>query len=169
MNAPGFIVRVARPTDADSVTCLLEASYPVLMVPAYDEDLLKPALQLMTKAQPGLLASGTYFVAVSADGSIIGCGGWTKEQPGDGAIRPGVGHIRHFGTDPAWTRRGVGRALYERCATGARKAGVHELECYSSLNAEGFYSALGFELIGYLDIPMKDDVVLPAAHMKCRL
>ena len=51
----------------------------------------------MTRANPGLLASGTYYVAESRDSLIVGCGGWTRESPVDGGIEPGLGHIRHFG------------------------------------------------------------------------
>jgi GNAT superfamily N-acetyltransferase len=66
----------------------------------------------MTIAQSDLLASGSYYVAEAPDGKIIGCGGWSKERPGTNEIIAKVGHIRHFGVHPRWTRRGVGKALF---------------------------------------------------------
>lgn len=164
-----FFVRSARLADEAAVSALLGASYPILMKSSYDERALQPALELMIRAQPALLESGTYYVAVSSGGTIVGCGGWTRERPGDHVIQHGVGHIRHFGTHPGWARRGVGRAIYSRCETDAREAGVIEMECYSSLNAEAFYAAIGFEKIGRLEMPMAEGVVLPSVHMRRRI
>src|ERR1043165_1946892 len=144
MASSSFAVRVASLADDAGVTALLQASYPLLMKPAYDAAMLVPALELMTRANPALLSSGTYYVAQSQEGMLVGCGGWTREQPGDGITNEGIGHIRHFATHPEWVRRGIGRAIYRRCEADARKAGITRFECYSSLNAELFYSALGF-------------------------
>ena len=160
-----YVIRVATSADAERVGALLEASYPPLMATAYDERALAPALKLMTKANPSLLISGTYYVAESSDNFVVGCGGWTLERPGTAVTEAGLAHIRHFATDPAWTRRGVGRAIYDRCETAARLVGVHTFECYSSLNAEAFYSALGFRRVRELSLELKSDVVLPVVLM----
>jgi N-acetylglutamate synthase-like GNAT family acetyltransferase len=100
---------------------------------------------------------------------LVGCGGWTREQPGDGITKEGIGHIRHFATHPEWIRRGIGRAIYQRCEADARKAGITRFECYSSLNAEVFYSALGFERIRPVDLEMTANVLLTSLLMHRRL
>ena len=158
-------VRIATPADSDAVTGLLQASYPTLMRGAYDDDLLEAVLPAMTKAQPGLLASGTYYVATLEDGSLAGCGGWTRERPDDGDISKAAGHIRHFAVHPDRARQGVGRAIYERCRADARAAGLDRLECYSSLNGESFYSALGFKRLRIIQVPMHNDIAFPSVHM----
>jgi N-acetylglutamate synthase-like GNAT family acetyltransferase len=162
-----YSIRPATLADEAGVSSLLRQTYPILMKSAYDAGILRPALELMTQARPELLDSGTYYVAESFEGLIVGCGGWTKENPGrgKGEIVKGVGHIRHFGTHPEWTGRGVARAIYSRCEVDARNAGVSRLDCYSSLNAEGFYSAMGFERIGQIEIHMGNDLVFPSVHM----
>jgi len=132
---------------------------------AYDSRLLKQVLPQMTVAQPKLLESGSYYVAESSDGAIIGCGGWTKERPGTSEIRAKVGHIRHFGVHPDWTRCGVGKALYARCEIDARDAGITKFECYSSLNGEAFYSALGFRRVAQIEVDMFEGVRFPSVHM----
>lgn len=76
-----------------------------------------------------------------------------------------MGHIRHFGVHPDWTRCGVGRALYAQCKTDARSAGVTEFECYASLNGEAFYCALGFRELAYIDLPLLDGLHFPSVHM----
>ena len=151
--------------DRDSVTMLLRRSYPTLMQGAYEDSLLEAVLPAMTVAQPSLLGSGTFYVAETAIGIIAGCGGWTRERPGSGEISPGLAHIRHFGVHPEWTRQGVGRALYTRCRQDAKDAGIREFECYSSINGEAFYAALGFERDGVIDVEIRDGLSLPSVRM----
>jgi N-acetylglutamate synthase-like GNAT family acetyltransferase len=135
------------------------------MRPMYDAELLEQVLPQITVAQPGLLESGSYYVAETSDGAIIGCGGWTRERPGTNEIKAKVGHIRHFGVHPDWTRSGVGKAIYARCELDARDAGLSQFECYSSLNGEAFYSALGFRRLAQIEIDMIDGVRFPSVHM----
>src|SRR5262245_19657546 len=126
-----YSLRAARRDDAAAVSALLEASYRQLLAPDYDPRLLAVALPLMIRANPRLLASGTYDVAQAAGEAIVGCGGWTMEAAGGGESTPGVGHIRHFAIHPDWTRRGIGRALLDRCLEEARASGIETLECFS--------------------------------------
>jgi N-acetylglutamate synthase-like GNAT family acetyltransferase len=165
MSASGYVLRVATPDDAGAVDALLEASYPLLMAPFYDPAVLAPALKLMTKAQMSLLASGTYYVAETPPGLLVGCGGWTLERPGTGLIEADLAHIRHFGTHPAWTNRGIGRAIYRRCEAAARSAGVTRFECYSALNAEGFYASLRFASIRRMEMELEPNVALASVLM----
>lgn len=148
-----FQLRVANLKDAAAVEEVLKASYPVLMAVTYDEAVLTPVLELITKANISLLASGTYYVAEADDGLVVGCGGWTIEKPpGADDAGSGVGHLRHFGTNPSWTRRGIGRAIFRQCESDAKLVNVKELEVCSSLNAEQFYTALGFERIKIISV-----------------
>jgi len=151
--------------DEASISSLLKASYPDLMSASYDPALLAAALPMMTRANPILLASGTYYVVENDAGGMVGCGGWSKDRPGNGEISQNLGHIRHFATDPKWLCCGIGRMLYTRCKTVARASRMDRFECYASLNAEGFYKALGFEATGRVDILMGPQVRLPAVLM----
>ena len=161
-----FAIRVASPEDSSGVETLLRASYPALMRGSYDAAALEKTLPLMTRANPHLLSSGTYYLAENGAGLAVGCGGWTKGRPGTGEIDTGLAHIRHFGTHPEWTGHGIGRAIFARCETEARAAGVRRFECYSSLNAEAFYAKLGFKQIRRLEIDMGPDMTLPSILMK---
>lgn len=149
-----FTARAANPGDAWAITELLQASYPTLMRPAYDPDVLAMALRSMTSANAAFLASGTYHAAETTDGRLVGCGGWTREVPGTGEVVENIGHIRHFATHPDWTGQGIGRSLYEACEAQALQAGVTQLDCFASMNAEGFYAAIGFERIKRIEVPM---------------
>lgn len=166
MSTPCDIrVRVARPHDAEEVTALLQSSYPALLAPDYDADLLARALPLMCRANPALLGSGTYYIA-ETDHAMIGCGGWTMERPGRGAVVPGEGHIRHFGTVPSAVRGGVATRIMRRCFEDARGAGIRVFHCYATRAAVPFYAAMGFITIGPIDVPLADDLAFPSVLMR---
>jgi GNAT superfamily N-acetyltransferase len=164
-----YSIRVAKPADSDAVTALLAASYSRLLAASYDSELLGQILPNMTRANPTLLASGTYYVAESEPGNLVGCGGWTPAPPGSGKIIEGEAHIRHFATHPEWVRRGVGTAVLARCFSDARQFGVRRLHCFSSLDAEGFYRASGFDSVGPIDVPMGPSLTFPSVLMSREL
>jgi GNAT superfamily N-acetyltransferase len=163
--AADFSLRVTTPDDAVAVSALLEASYTSAFAGRYEDHVLAAALPLMTRANPRLLASGTYHVAETGDGALIGCGGWTVDRPGTGEVVGGLAHVRHFGTHPDWARRGVGRALFAQCADEAKARGIGRFECYSSLVAEDFYRALGFTVIERMDIELRAGIRLAGVVM----
>jgi GNAT superfamily N-acetyltransferase len=158
-------IRPATPDDRETVAGILAASYPLLMRAAYRDELLARTLPGMTRANPGLLASGTYYLAEPEPGLFAGCGGWSDHGPGGGGREPGIAHIRHFATHPDWTGRGVGRALYERCETDARAAGFVRFTCFASLNGEPFYRAVGFTAVRMIEVPMGAGVSFPSILM----
>ena len=65
-----FSIRIATPKDSDAVSALLVASYSTLLAPCYNSDMLAGALPHMTKANPTLLACGTYYVADTEPGNL---------------------------------------------------------------------------------------------------
>lgn len=163
-----FAIRTSTLDDAAAVSELLNASYPVLMKSAYQPDVLAAALPSMTRSNPYLLASGTYFVAETQNGGLVSCGGWTRQVPGTEVIEGHTGHIRHFATHPDWIGQGIGRALYAACEAQAAATGIARFDCFASLNAEGFYAALGFERIGRIEIAMPG-VDFPGILMRRKL
>ncbi len=160
-----FQVRTSTETDSAAVTALLQKSYAALLQDAYHADVLENALPLITKARPELLISGSYYVAEDDSGRIIGAGGWTKQSPTGQNEAPGNGNIRHFGTDPGHTGKGIGRSLMARCVGDALESGVTELNCYSTLNGEAFYRACGFRSVEPFSITLPGGVVFPSVRM----
>jgi len=158
-------IRVAGPRDRAVVSALLLKSYAALLPGAYDKDTLEQALPLITEANPDLLTSGTYYVACGKDASIIGAGGWTKHPPTGRDETVSNGNIRHFGTDPDQTRKGIGHALMARCLEAARAAGLTELNCYSTLNGEAFYAACGFIRVEPYEVLLPGGIAFPSIRM----
>lgn len=158
-------IRIATPDDLDALGQLIAASYARLDDGSYEPDRIAAAMPAMSKPNPVLLASGTYFIA-EADGEAAGCGGWTREKPGSGEIVDGVAHIRHFATHPAHLRKGVAKALIQHCLSEAEKAGITTMKSQSTLPAEPFYAAAGFRRIGPIEVEMGTGVMLPAVEME---
>jgi N-acetylglutamate synthase-like GNAT family acetyltransferase len=174
-SMPNFLVRPAQPHDRAGVDAMLSRSYPPLLAPAYDAELLAATLPAMIRAQPKLLACPTWFVAVGESGDVIGCGGWTRERPGTGDIEPKLGHVRHFGTDVDHLRRGIARAIASEMIATARAAEIEQLKCYSTLVAESFYASLGFRTIATITVPLPrvdrpgEFAEFPSVLMRCEL
>lgn len=165
MPDTNLTIRPATIDDADDVTAVLAASYTLLWQGHYASSDLEVLLPLVTRAQPRLLGSGCYFVALS-DGRYAGCGGWSLTVPGAPAkIIPGCGHIRHFAVHPDHLRKGVGRALYDACLSQARDEGLTRLEAWSSLQAVPFYESLGFEIVEHFTVDFPGGVGLASVRM----
>lgn len=163
-------IRLTNADDFESVSHLISICYSRLMRDAYPANILDIALPLISKARPELLTSGTYFLATSDDGIPIGCGGWTKNSPDSKNPAPlDIGHIRHFATHPDFTNKGIGRSIFSLCKEQALNSSIHSFECFSSLNAENFYKALGFTTLSPLEIELISGISFPCIHMKCTL
>jgi GNAT superfamily N-acetyltransferase len=85
--------------------------------------------------------------------------------------------LRHFAVDPAWTRRGVARALWERTWEDVQSwwwTAKHQssscqhptLEVYSTLTAEPFYTSLGFVPVENLEIQLRPNCLFPTILMR---
>lgn len=164
-----FWIRTADPADSEAVTALLAASYSTLLNVSYESDLLDRGLPHFTKANPTLLSCGTYYVAERETGDLVGCGGWTVAEPGTGNVTEGEAHIRHFATHPDWTRQGIASALLAHCISYARSFGIRKLNCFSSLNAESFYRAAGFETVRPMDLPLAPGLAFRVVLMRLQI
>jgi GNAT superfamily N-acetyltransferase len=157
-----------RPTslaDLAAVDALLARSYPRLLRADYAPSVLVTALPIISKAQPDLLMSSTYFVA-EIDGAIVAAGGWTQAAPGTGRGVHGVGHIRHVVSDPDHLRKGHASAVMDYVMLHAKGSGMAVLQCQSTLTAEPFYASLGFTFKGDLNIALRPGIDFPAVLME---
>ncbi len=158
-------LRATNAGDLPAIDALLAASYPTLLKPDYPPSVLVTCLPLITRAQPGLLRSGSYYLAEDAEGRAIAAGGWTHSAPQGGVGPRDVGHIRHVVTHPDATRRGLARAILQRCFAAARNSGIRWMMCQSTRTAEPFYSAMGFQRRGEIEIMLRPGIGFPAVEM----
>ncbi|MEM6886863.1 MAG: GNAT family N-acetyltransferase [Pseudomonadota bacterium] len=154
-----MILRPTTPKDLAAIDLLLARSYRALLKRDYPASVLVTALPLISRAQPDLLSSGTYYV-VTDEVRVYGAGGWSRDRD-----RSDLGHIRHLVTDHLCLRRGIARCIVLHALQDAGQAGIRQMECWSTFTAEPFYKAMGFTTQGPIDVPLQPGVSFPARRM----
>ncbi|HKE60284.1 MAG TPA: GNAT family N-acetyltransferase [Pyrinomonadaceae bacterium] len=151
-----YLIRVARPQDVSAISALIASSARGLSRQDYNEEQIEAAVSSIYGVDSELISDGTYFVADAGD-VTVGCGGWSRRKTlfgGDQAASRETGvldpardaaKIRAFFVHPIWARRGIGRALLERCEQEAQAAGFKTVELMSTLPGINFYRAMGYE------------------------
>jgi GNAT superfamily N-acetyltransferase len=103
-----------------------------------------------------LIDDGTYFI-VEADGTLAGCGGWSRratlyggdQSPGRSAAlldpEQDAARVRAMYTHPRHTRRGVGRLILALCEQAAKSEGFKGVELMATMAGEPLYRACGYE------------------------
>jgi YbgC/YbaW family acyl-CoA thioester hydrolase len=153
---PSYLLRKATLDDRGALEGLIAHSARTLTLGAYTPRQIETGLRAAFGVDTQLIRDGTYWVA-EADGKLVGCGGWSRRRTlfgGDSQahrdsaeLNPGrdAAKIRAFFIDPAWARKGIGRALLERCEAEAREGGFHRLELMAMRSGVAFYQAQGYQ------------------------
>jgi GNAT superfamily N-acetyltransferase len=131
-------LRRVRAGDLDAVAAMQEISIMALGAPVYGEAKARAWARLGYQFRHDLLGEGGFWVA-EQDQCLLGVGGWSPDS-----LEPDLAWIRYLFVHPQAVRRGIGRRLVERAATAACAAERPRLRVWASLNAVGFYRALGF-------------------------
>jgi GNAT superfamily N-acetyltransferase len=168
--AETLTVRIAGSPDLAAIDALLARTYPRLLKADYPPSVLVLSLPIISRANPALVASGTYYVVEEA-GAVVGAGGWTRTVPAGrrGAASARTAQVRHVVTDHRRTRRGIGRALMTRILEDAATDGVTAIECLSTRTAVPFYAACGFAELGAVSVGLAPGIDFPAVRMARRL
>lgn len=162
-----FKIRPAESADIDALGRVYRAAFSNLLAGHYSDLVLAAAIPFLSKVDPTLISSGTYFIAIDSADAIVGAGGWSRHPRGGNSDDLARGHIRHFAVAPAFTRRGIGRALFNKCLAHAE--GIQIFDCVSTIQAERFYRSLGFATSRKTEVILAKGVALSVVHMECRL
>jgi predicted N-acetyltransferase YhbS len=174
--AEHFNVRVAQRDDISAVERLIERSVRELSASYYDAAQIESALRFMFGVDSQLVGDATYHV-IEADGAIVAAGGWSRRRTlfggdqwkhgADELLDPAreAARVRAFFVDPAWSRRGLGRSLFDVCLRDARAAGFRRLELMATLPGEPLYRALGFSADEHVELSLPDGVRVPLVRM----
>lgn len=170
-------IRTARLEDRPAIGELIAASARGLSRGNYDDRQVESALATgVFGVDSEMIADGTYLV-VEDRGRIVGCGGWSRRRTlfgGDAfagreseRLDPArdPARIRAFFVHPDWARRGIGRAILERCEGEARAAGFRCLEMMATLPGLAFYRASGYAVDENVEYEMEDGVSIDFVRM----
>ncbi len=108
---------------------------------------------------------------------MVAAGGWSRRRTlyggdqmkteADPLLDPvtDAARIRAFFVHPAWSRRGLARQLFDRCAVDATLAGFRKLELMATLPGEPLYRVLGFAEVERVADRLPDGQVIPVVRM----
>jgi GNAT superfamily N-acetyltransferase len=179
MAAPPIIwkIRVAQLEDIPALDLLIPLSVRALQRAHYSEAQREAAIGPVFGVDRQLIEDQTYFVAETAAGRIVGCGGWSKRKAkcgssafrteSDPLIDPAVDapRIRAFFIHPEFARRGIGRAILDACEEAILKAGYTRAEIAATLTGEPLYVSAGYRVIERFDIPLSNGLPLPCVRL----
>jgi putative acetyltransferase len=141
MGDAAIRIRPVRPADLDDVAALQERSIMAFGAPVYGEVKARAWARLGHQFRHDLLGEGGFWVAEQG-ARLVGVGGWSPD-----GLKRDIAWIRYLFVDPEAARRGIGRRLVEQAERAAQAAGRPRLHVWASLNAIGFYRALGYRLL----------------------
>jgi GNAT superfamily N-acetyltransferase len=151
-----FDIRLAELADSPRIEPLIARSVRGLCRGDYSGAQLEAALGNAFGVDSQLIIDRTYFV-VEQDDALVAAGGWSFRKTLFGAdTRPDrrpepldpardAAKIRAFFVAPDHARRGIGRALLERCEAEARLRGFRVAELAATLTGERLYTPLGYQ------------------------
>jgi GNAT superfamily N-acetyltransferase len=131
-------LRPVRVGDLDAIAAMQEISIMALGAPIYGEAKARAWARLGYQFRHDLLGEGGFWVA-EQDQRLLGVGGWSPDS-----LERDLAWVRYLFVHPQAVRRGIGRRLVERAEAAACAALRPRLRVWASLNAVGFYRAVGF-------------------------
>ena len=169
--------RLAVVSDAPAISALMRASIRAHFPRFYDPRHTESAARYIGELDMALIEDDTYYVH-EAGGEIVACGGWSRRNrlyTGSGAAADD-GRLLDTATEPArvramfvrddWSRRGLGRAILERCERDARAAGFTTLALMATLPGEPLYRAYGFRETSRTMVRLPDGTELDGVAME---
>ena len=172
-----FALRKASSDDEAAIAEVIAASVRGLAKGIYDSQQIELSIHSVFGVDHQLIADRTYFVAV-ADGSVVGCGGWSFRKTLYGAS--GYAHsrepekldpafeaakIRAFFVHPYAARNGIGRAILNACENEARDAGFLAAEMMATLPGVPLYEACGYARGESVSVPLENGVAIECIKM----
>lgn len=176
-----FQIRKATLADITQIQQLIEISVRQLQTPDYSQAQIDGALGTIFGVDTQLILDGTYFIALTLDGPLAGCGGWSKRRTLFGGDRAAVreaelldptreaAKIRAFFVHPLWARKGVGTAILTVCENAAMEAGFFTFELGATLTGQKLYSVRGYTAEAQILQPLSNGAKLPIVRMVKRL
>lgn len=173
-----YHLRVASRDDEPALRELIARSIRELGANDYTPAQIEGALTGAFGIDSSLIRDGTYFVAVSELGEIVGCGGWSKRRTlfgsdaradrNDAWLDPvsDPAKIRAFFIHPDHARRGLGGLILERSEAEARRAGFVEFELVATLPGKRLYQKFGYVPGSPIQHPLSDGLTITFVPMR---
>ena len=162
-----FNLRVATSDDVVQIRSLIVASVRVLQAADYSPAQREGALATVFSVDSQLIADGTYLVAITDDGTMAGCGGWSFRKTlygGDHQVekiaperldpRQDAAKIRAIFVHPDYSRRGLGGLILDGAEKAAVAEGFTRFEMGSTLTGVSLYTRKGYREVERRQVPV---------------
>ena len=172
-----FQLRIATTDDIPAIRKLIAASVQQLQI-EYSPEQRDAAVKTVFTVDSRLIADGTYFIAFSDEGTLAGCGGWSKRKTlfgGDhqvGAIEPELldssidaAKIRAIFVHPEFARQGLGSLILEASEEAAELAGFSHFEMGSTLTGVALYQSKGYRKVASIKVAVGDHEEIEVVRM----
>ena len=172
MRVDDIRIRAAEPADTAALEALYDRSMRELGGNDYTAAQIESCLRYIVSVDPNLIADRTYFVA-EIDGTLVGCGGWTRRAPAfrtsaNGAVvvtDDTAALMRAIFVHPDWARRGIASRIMAFLEACAREAGSRQAALVATLTGVPLYRALGYTIRERFDIDLPDGTAVAAIRM----
>jgi GNAT superfamily N-acetyltransferase len=170
-------VRLATEADVAALEKLIALSVRGLGASYYSAVQMDTALGSVFGVDRQLIRDRTYNV-VASESELIGCGGWSKRKTlfgsdrqtnrDDAELNPkrDSARIRAFFVHPDHARRGIGRAILDKCEKAICAAQFKSIELAATLSGVPFYAVCGYLFGESLDIPLPNGLSLQIVRMR---
>jgi GNAT superfamily N-acetyltransferase len=157
-------IRLATFEDIASLDALMKRSMQVLAKGHYTDSQIEACLQFVCVPDRQIIEDQTFFVALSSDSNIIGCGGWsfrdkhcsgqTETSSKCRKIDPATeeARIRAMFVDPCYSGRGIGSRILDHSEKVAKEKGFSQGTLSATLSGFAFYKARGW--VGEAEEPL---------------
>ncbi len=173
-----FDLRIATTDDLEAIRALIDASVRGLQAGDYSPEQIDASLNTVFTTDSQLIGDGTYLVAIAEDGSLAGCGGWSKRKTlygGDHqveAIEPELldpavdaAKVRAIFVHPRFARMGLGSLILQAAEEAALEAGFRRFEMGSTLTGVALYELRGYREVNRVMVPVGNGEAIEVVRM----
>lgn len=173
-----FRLRVATAEDVAGIRALIDASVRGLQAGDYSAAQIEGALATVFTIDSQLIADRTYFVTLTEDSELAGCGGWSKRKTlygGDHQVEkimpelldPAVdaAKIRAIFVHPKFARRGLGSLILRAAEEAAVAEGFTRFEMGSTLTGVALYRLKGYREMERVAVPVGGGETIEVVRM----
>jgi len=164
--------------DVARIRELIEASVRGLQAGDYSAAQIEGALATVFTVDSQLIADGTYFVALTDDAELAGCGGWSFRRTlygGDHQVEkiaperldPTVdaAKVRAIFVHPRFARMGLGSLILSEAERAAVEQGFSRFEMGSTLTGVALYTLKGYRETERRQVPVGGGEMIEVVRM----
>jgi len=173
-----FRLRTATAEDVPAIRALIEASVRGLQAGDHSPAQVEASLRTVFTIDSRLIADGTYFVALAEDGTMAGCGGWSRRKTlygGDHQVeaaepelldaRVDAAKVRAIFVHPSYARCGLGSMLLRAAEEAAAAEGFRRFEMGSTLTGFALYVKKDYREVERVKVPVGDGEEIEVVRM----